>query len=162
MCDHIVVFSLIIDNLVLLVQGVLLILCVTGCEPVVNRTGAWVYFECVDTFEAHVAHAEVRVVEVLAHELTVRRVRDEGCVAVALAFERTVDVPRFVVELGRVAQRVSDLQPSCILSRDGLLQSLDRTIVFVDARSDHEYFVFYFSSIFQCYNVGFRVDFDHI
>ena len=66
MCDHIVVFSLIIDNLVLLVQGVLLINGVTGREPVVNRTGAWVYFECVDTFKAHVAHAEVRVVEVLA------------------------------------------------------------------------------------------------
>ena len=58
----------------LLVEGVLLVNGVTGREPVVNRTGAVVYFECVDTFEAHVAHAEVRLVEVLAHELTVRRV----------------------------------------------------------------------------------------
>lgn len=155
MCDYILVFSLVLNNLVILFQRIVFIqsiLCM-WCESVVYNPCPRVYFHRVDTLSADTPHGQMRVLEILADIFTIGGVRNERCRAVCLAVQPTVDVPRFVVELGRVAESMAYPQSCVVFGRDCIFQSLDGILVFVDACGNHENFLFYFSSIFECDNV---------
>lgn len=145
---HFVEVGVVLDDAVVLGQGVVGVGGVGGGEAVVDGAGPGVDFVGVDAVGAAAAEAEVRVVEVLADELALRRVGDEGRGAMALAVEAAVHVPGLVLEVGRVAQCVAHAQAVFVLRHYRFFQALDRVLVFVQACRYHQNFLFNLSSIF--------------
>jgi len=73
MCDYILVFSLVLNNLVIFVQRMLFVKSIIRMrvEPVVNSPCPWVYFHSMYAFITHIAHGEVRVLEILTNIFTI-------------------------------------------------------------------------------------------
>jgi hypothetical protein len=122
---HVVVGGVVLDDLVILGQGVVGVVSIGWCESVVNGGGAGVYFVGVDAVGAAVAEAEVRVVEVLADELAGGGVGHEGGGAGAFAVEAAVHVPGFVVEVGWVTEGVADAQAMFVFGHYCFLQAFN-------------------------------------
>jgi len=53
-------------------------------------------------------------------------------------------------------------QPLGVISCDGVLEALDRFVIFISAGGDHEVLVVDFVAIAEVDNVGLRVDTEHL